>query len=145
MKRTVYRPFATAAVILSFLLVASVGHAGAIDIKFDLKGSVVNTMGGRITVPPDGTITAGTVRMRVPGVGVGTASAGPSRLSAFSMGLTVDALVSGASVAGTAMMAQNGIASGTLTGMLTHLAVTNPLLVSAVASDRTSSADRIAE
>jgi hypothetical protein len=119
---------------MSFLLAASAGHAGAIDIEFDLTGSVVNTLGGRVTVPPDGTITAGTVRMRVPGAGAGTASAGPSRLSAFSMGLSVDALVSGASVAGTAMMAQNGIASGTLTGMLTHLAVTSPLLVSATGS-----------
>jgi hypothetical protein len=131
---SVHRSLTAAAALVSLLLAAPALRAGTIEIEFDLTGSTLSALGGHINVPPDGTITSGIVRMRVPGVGSMSASPGPARFSAFSLGLTVDALLSGALVTGSASMNQNGVAHGSLTTAFVYLTATSPFLVSATGS-----------
>ncbi|MDH5306479.1 MAG: hypothetical protein OEW02_04805 [Myxococcales bacterium] len=129
-----HRSLAACAIVAALLLAATRTRAGEIEIEFDLTGSSLSALGGLINVPPDGAITSGTARIRVPGAGAMTASAGPARLSDFALGLDVNADTGGAVVTGSAAMAQNGVASGTFTGMFTHLALTKPFPMLATGS-----------
>jgi hypothetical protein len=128
----VHRSLAAAVILfVSLSFAAPALRAGTVEVEFDLTGSTLSALGGHINVPPDGTITSGMVRMRMPGTGLTAVSPGPARISAFSLGLTVDALLSGALVTGTASMTQNGVANGSLTTALVYLAATSPFRVSA--------------
>lgn len=134
MEVAVYRSLAAVALFSSLLLSAPMLRAGTVEVEFDLTGSTLSALGGNINVPPDGTITSGSMRMRLSGVGSMTVSPGPASFAAFSLGLTVDALLSGALVTGAASMTQNGVADGSLTTALVHMAATSPFRVSATGS-----------
>jgi len=117
--------------LLAALLQAGTSAADVIEIEFDFGGSSISAAGGFINIPPDGTITAASARVRVPGTGVATPLPGAGRMSAFTLGVTVDAMTFGITLTGSAQVTQNGTAPGTLTAGLGVLKLTQPFYMQA--------------
>jgi len=106
-------------------------RADAIEIEFDLTGSTISAVGGLINIPPDGTINAASMKLRVSGSGSLTPLPGPASIRSLGLDVTVFAPLLSATVTGFVMATQNGMAHGTLSALLGKFNLTDSLLVDA--------------
>ena len=110
------------------LLLPSASHAGKIILEFDFTGSSVALLGGFITVPPDGAISAGSGQLEVPGTGLLTPGGGGARLQNVSLAGTLSKTDFGVTINGAFGATQPGTAVGGLSAGLGHLTF-NPFVV----------------
>ncbi len=115
--------FALTAAALAMLLASPV-QAGTIKIDFDLSNSIISILGGILTIPPDGSITASTASVTIQGNSITTPVAGAASLSNLSLQATVNGTVGGSVLlTGNITGTQVGAAAGVLTGGLANLAI----------------------
>ena len=70
-------------------------RAGEVTIGFDFTGSTISLLGGILTIPPGGTITAASGNATFLATGLTQISAGPARLEALDVAATIDQNVLG--------------------------------------------------
>ena len=116
--------------LLSLLLTPCVSRAGTIFIDFQISGSTVHALGGLLVVPPDGSITGGTLTLAVPGTDISTPMAGAAEVAGLTLSADFAKALFGVTLSGTFGMVQQGPAAATLGSDRASLAV--PLLTSAV-------------
>lgn len=117
--------------LVAALATAAPVHAGTLAIDFDFTGSSVTLLGGIVTVPPDGAVTAGSGRIEFLADDLSQqAISGPAQLGDASLAVSLDrdllglALITGA-VAGS----QSGAALGSLNAALSQLTLLSPLQI----------------
>ena len=116
-------------ILLSLLLSTGSARAGSVQIDFDFTGSSVQILGGIIGVPPDGTITAASASVTVPGSSQTSISAGSATLSNLTLAATISAtVISQATVSGSVAANQVPGGSAMLTAGLANL-IFNGVLV----------------
>jgi len=76
-------------------LSGAAASAGEVTIQFDFTGSTLSILGGIITIPPGGTITAASGSATFLATGPTQISAGPARLEALDLAATINQNVLG--------------------------------------------------
>lgn len=111
-------------------LVGTNARAGEVTIQFDFTGSTLSMLGGILTIPPGGTITAATGSATFLANAPTLISAGPARLEALDVAATINQNVLGqALVTGDILAQQLGVpAYGQLSAGLANAAFSNILL-----------------
>ncbi len=89
------RQTCAALVALWIGLSGAAARAGEVTIQFDFTGSTLSILGGVITIPPGGTITAATGNATFLAIGPTQISAGPARLEALDVAATINQNVLG--------------------------------------------------
>lgn len=113
--------------LLFWLPVAA--RAGQISVDFDFSGSSVALLGGFVTVPPNGSITAGSGRIAFGGAaGIATPGAGAARLSNLNLAGTLDRSGLGVHITGAFGATQSGTANGVLSGGLSNVSFSSFVL-----------------
>jgi hypothetical protein len=115
--------FAIAASAVTLFL-ASPAQSGTITVDFDLSNSIISILGGILTIPPDGSITASTASVTIQGNSITTPVPGPASMSNLSLQATINGTVGAiATLTGNVTGTQVGAAAGVLTGGLANLAI----------------------
>jgi hypothetical protein len=111
------------------LVIAAPAHAGSLAIDFDFTGSTVTLLGGVLTVPPDGTVTAGSGSIEfLADDGTQQAISGAAQLDNASLAVSLNKnLLSLANITGAIAGAQSGSAAGSLNAALTQVTLLSPL------------------
>lgn len=134
MRRSTLGLLVAATLSLFSLLLGASAQAGEITVTYDFTMSTVSAA-GTINIPPDGSITAAQAKVRMPGAGISTPSAGPVTLSDLSLSATVDAPIPFANVTGFVIANQlNTPAFGNLTAGLAQATIFPPVFLDVVAS-----------
>jgi len=71
-------------------LASASARAGEVTIQFDFSGSTISVLGGILTLPPGGSITAASGSATFLANGPTLISAGPARLEALDLAATID-------------------------------------------------------
>lgn len=109
---------------LAVMLTAPAARAGTISIEFDLSNSIISILGGILTIPPDGSITASTATVTIQGNSSTTPVAGAASLSNLSLQASINGTVGGlVTLTGNISGAQVGVATGALTAGLANLVI----------------------
>jgi hypothetical protein len=109
--------------LVSLLLTPCVSAAGTIFIDFELSSSAIRALGGQIVVPPDGSITSGTLTLAVPGTDASSPGPGPVEISGLVITADFTKTQFGITLSGTFGLTQQGAAAGTLGPDLASLAL----------------------
>ncbi len=117
-------------VALCFGLASVTANAGEVTIGFDFAGSTISILGGIITIPPGGTITAATGNATFLATGLTQIAAGPARLEALDVAATINQNVIGQALVTGDILAQQlaGPTYGQLSAGLGNAVFTNIVL-----------------
>jgi hypothetical protein len=116
--------------LLLLLLTPCVSRAGTIFIDFDVSMSTVRALGGQLVVPPDGSITGGTLTVAVAGTDASTPTAGPAEVAGLVLTADFSKTLFGVTLSGSFGFTQQGAAAAVLGSDLSSLDL--PLLVANV-------------
>jgi hypothetical protein len=113
------------------LAIATPAHAGTLSIDFDFTGSTVTLLGGVVTVPPDGSVHAGSGRIDfLADDGSQQAISGAAQMGNASLGVSLNKDLLGiALITGDVSGAQSGVAGGSLNAALTQVTLLSPLQI----------------
>lgn len=111
------------ALLVALVLLPSAAHAGEIEINFDLTGTSVSALGGALSIPPAGTISAASWKITVPGTGSVTPSGGAATFESLTIDATIGTNILGASITGFLVASQVGTGMGTLNPALSLLQI----------------------
>jgi hypothetical protein len=113
---------------------ATAAQAGTLTVEFDLTGSTIDILGGGIVIPPDGTITAGSVLLTVQAADIQSPEAGSASLDSLALGVDIDGDLLGNAITGSAAASQIGSAVGALLPGLGLVSFPGPLVLDVNAS-----------
>ncbi len=114
--------FVAPAIAVLLLFGASAAKASSITVEFDLTSSTLTMLSGILSIPPDGTITAGTASVRVNASSLTGPTSGPAKLSNLALTATISGTVGGAALfTGGFSGSQPGGGAGSLTAGLANL------------------------
>ena len=113
------------------LTIAMPAQSGTLSIDFDFTGSTVTLLGGVVTVPPDGSVTAGSGTIDFLADDLSQqAISGAAQLDNASLAVSLNKDLLGlALITGSINGAQSGSASGSLNAALTQVTLLSPLQV----------------
>jgi len=117
------------AVTLSLGVAATAAQAGTLTVQFDLTSSTIDILGGGIIIPPEGSITAGSLSLTVPAADVQSPESGSASLDSLMLDVDIDGDILGNSITGGVASSQTGTAAGTLLPGLSVLDFPGPLVL----------------
>ena len=114
---------------LCWMVGATAAQAGTLTVEFDLTGSTIDILGGGIVIPPEGSITAGSLHLIVQAADIQSPEAGSASLGSLTLGVDIDGAILGNAITGSAAASQIGTAAGSLLPGLSVLSFPGPLVL----------------
>ena len=108
-------PLSVALWSLAWMVAATAAQGGTLTVEFDLTGSTIDILGGGVVIPPEGSITTGSVQLIVQASDIQSPMLGLGSFDSLTFDVDVDGDILGNAITGSVAARQTGSAAGSLT------------------------------